>query len=98
MTHDRVSTRVPRRAGRDGRADPDGRVVRAGEETEEEGEQEEEEEEEDQREPRIHQRRCYTPSRPMSPPDQSVQALLFTHGRAPLKDRRSMGLTGAPWA
>ena len=36
---------------------------------EEEGEEEEREEKEDadQREPRMHQRCCYTPSRPMSP-------------------------------
>ena len=58
----------------------------------------EEEEEEDQREPRIHQRRCYTPSRPMSPPHKSIQVFPFTPGRAPLKDGRPIGLTGAPWA
>ena len=45
---------------------------------EEEEERRKEEEEEDQREPRIHQRRCYTPSRPMSPPHKSIQAS-FSH-------------------
>ena len=61
-------------------------------------EEEKEEEEEDQREPRMHQRCCYTPSRPMSPPHKSMQVFLFTLGRAPLKDGRPIGLTGAPWA
>ena len=61
-------------------------------------EEEKEEEEEDQREPRMHQRCCYTPSRPMSPPHKSIQVFLFTPGRAPLKDGRPIGLTGAPWA
>ena len=41
-------------------------------------EEEEEEEEEDQREPRMHQRCCYTPSRPMSPPHKFIQAS-FSH-------------------
>ena len=45
---------------------------------EEEEEEGEEEEKGDQREPRIHQRRCCTPSRPMSPPHKSMQAS-FSH-------------------
>ena len=46
--------------------------------TREDDDDDDEEEEEDQREPRIHQRRCYTPSRPMSPPHKSIQAS-FSH-------------------
>ena len=56
------------------------------------------EEEEDQREPRMHQRCCYIPSRPMSPPHKSIQVFPFTPGREPLKDGRPIGLTGAPCA
>ena len=52
--------------------------------------EEEEEEEEDQREPKMHQRCCYIPSRPMSPPHRSMQ-VFFTTGRAPLKDRPPHG-------
>ena len=43
-----------------------------------EEEEAEEEEEEDQRESRMHQRCCYTPSRPMSPPHKFIQES-FSH-------------------
>ena len=67
-------------------------------EEQKEKEKEKEEEEEDQREPRMLQRCCYTTSRPMSPPHKSIQVFPFTPGRAPLKDGRPIGLTGATWA
>ena len=56
------------------------------------GKAEGEEEEVDQSEPMMHQRCCNTPSRHMSHPHTSIQALLFTSGRAPLNDRRPVGL------
>ena len=56
-----------------------------GEEEEEEAEEEEVEEQqqqEDQREPKMHQRCCYIPSRPMSPPHRSIQVFFHTWTRA----------------